>query len=706
MADMQLTAEQKQAVTEIERHLQIIACAGSGKTEVIARRIAHILEEKSDVSPQNIVAFTFTNKAAESLRRRITSAVGSQQKDALDGMYIGTIHGYCSYLLKHYADGYGELKVLDTVTQHHFIHRYHKDCGMAALELKLHPRNVGLFVQCIEKMIDDYDHANAWTQEQRDALEQYIQCLRRHGYLDFAILLFEALRQIRSNPACAQAIAQVRYLVVDEYQDVDDLQEKLIGCFVRAGANICVVGDDDQTIYQFRGSNAENMISFAERYPDVRQVRLETNFRCGQEIVDIADAVIRNNTRRLPKEMKASSGSTQGTVQALQFDSGSEQFSAIAEEAKRLHGEQNVPWSEIAVLTRKGKIVARVAWAMERQGIPACGDSAEGFFGEAHFTRLQETLRGLPELNRVELYKQWDDIIDPERFKTAFRELRSAARGGRQRLSTILSGFCVALGFLDEETADYETRKICLDGVCRMLDDYDEIYGDYQLSARIDGFLKFLDTRAAEEYKYHNFTPDNQGEDAVQVMTVHKAKGLEFQCVFLPDLMEKEFPVGNLGGKKYWQVLGGTFEEHKDRYQNDMEDERKLFYVAVTRAKERLYMTYELSKRPVSRFVREAARSSHLQVDVQDSCYDPSGKLLAYEDSSVSESEESLDADWEEERRARQAYWATVKTARERLYEYYGTAAQVNRGAWGDLTGLKFLTPDQILQTAKENGLI
>lgn len=618
MADVQLTEKQKQAIAEIDHHLQIIACAGSGKTEVIARRIARILEEKPNVSPRDIVAFTFTNKAAESLRQRVISAAGTKWGSELDGMYIGTIHGYCHHLLRHYAEGFGDLKVLDTVTQHHFIHRYHKDCGMATLGLEPHPLNVNLFVQCIEKMVDDYDNADAWSQEQRDALEQYIQCLRRHGYLDFAILLFEALRQIRGNPPCAQAIAQVRYLVVDEYQDVDDLQEKLIARFAQAGANICVVGDDDQTIYQFRGSNAENMISFAERYPNVRQVKLGTNFRCGQGIVDIADTVIRNNSRRLPKKMEAAPSNAKGAfIRALRFASGPAQLAGIAEETKRLH-DQGVPWREIAVLTRKGKTAARITWELERGGIPVCGDSAEGFFGEAHFERLQETVRSMPDPKRSELYKYWDDIINPEQFKAAFRELRSATRGGAHRLSAILNDFCAALSFLNEKEKDYDTRKACLDGVCRMLDDYDEIYGDWQLTARIDGFLKFLNTRAQEEYKYYNFAPDSRGEDAVQVMTVHKAKGLEFQCVFLPDLMEREFPVGNRGGKAYWHVLGGVFEEHRDKYQSDIEDERKLFYVAVTRAKKRLYMTYELSKRPVSRFVKEAAESSYLQVNRED----------------------------------------------------------------------------------------
>lgn len=707
MVDMQLTAEQRQAVEETERNLQIIACAGSGKTEVIARRIARILEKQPQLPASAIVAFTFTNKAADSLRKRILHTTAPSRRDEISQMYIGTIHGYCRHLLEAHAPGFANIKVLDTVKQHHFIRRYHKSCGMDALGLEMNPIHVDVFVQCIEKMLNEYDNRDAWPQEQQDALRQYINCLHQHGYVDFSLLIFEALRQITGSPACAQALAGVRYLVVDEYQDVDDMQEKLIGCFSAAGANLCVVGDDDQTIYQFRGSNADNMISFANRYPNVRQIRLETNFRCAKSIVDLAGTVIYNNTQRLPKEMKATSSAPAGTIQATRFDSSAEQFSGIAEEIKRVH-DSGVPWNQIAVLARKGKTVAHVTWNLESTGVPVCGNSAEGLFEEEHFKRLQDTLQNLVGLDRAVLYAYWEDVVSQERFSAAFRGLRPALQGKCHRLSAVIQDFCAALGFLDEAAGDLTIRRICLDAICRMLDDFDEIYGDWQLSARIDGFLKFLTLRAAEEYKYYNFSQEEKPTDAVQVMTVHKAKGLEFQCVFLPNLMEKEFPVGNYGGKKYWHVLGGTFEENKYRYQSNVEDERKLFYVAVTRAKELLHLTYELSRHPISRFIKEASDSHYLQIDMDDLLYQPerskaTGRASVM-DFMIEDSEEQLD--WEAERQARQAYWAAVKEARRRLYDFYGTAAHFNPGAMGDLTSIRSMSPEQILQKARENRLM
>lgn len=292
---LNLTLEQAEAISEIQRNLQIIACAGSGKTEVITRRIANILQSRTDIKPKNIVAFTFTEKAAESMKRRIAKALDDES--AVDGMYIGTIHSFCYHLLNKYTEQFKEHKILDTVKSHLFVERYHNECGMSDLELEPYPRNVNLFLSCIDKMIDDYDGQEQWDEKHKTVFDKYKACLYSRGYIDFSLLIFEAIEQLRKNEAAGQSLKTIKYLVVDEYQDVDDLQEKLISIIVSAGANVCVVGDDDQTIYQFRGSNANNMISFPERYHDVHQVRLEKNFRCTHGVVDIADCVIRNNER-------------------------------------------------------------------------------------------------------------------------------------------------------------------------------------------------------------------------------------------------------------------------------------------------------------------------------------------------------------------------------------------------------------------------
>ena len=706
---MNLTPEQQDAISEIDRNLQIIACAGSGKTEVITRRIANILQSKPDIRPENIVAFTFTEKAAESMKKRIAKALGSDSTYNIEKMYIGTIHGFCYHLLNKYTEQFREYKILDTVKSHLFVARYCAECGMSDLELEAYPRNINLFLQCIDKMIDDYENADAWTQEHRNVLDKYISCLYSRGYIDFSLMIFETLRQIEGNREVQEYLSRIKYLVVDEYQDVNDLQEKLILRIAETGANICVVGDDDQTIYQFRGSNANNMITFSERYNDVHQVRLEKNFRCAPGIVDIADSVIGHNERRISKKMISGATEITAEIEAVRYNDKREQFDAIAEQISEL-GKSGVPYNEIAILVRKGKVIASASAALDRAGIPFETDSAEHFFAGNYFNRFVTTLQILSDVDKAKLYECWQDLIDGSVFNVGFKFLRSCARGGNLPLSEIIRGFCEKVAFLDDAADDIEIRRMDLDGIAKILDDYDEIYGDWQLSARITGILKFLGTQAADEYKYHSFKPKDPNADAVQIMTVHKSKGLEFHSVFLPELTKREFPVSNMGGKQYWHVLGGVFEANKDKYKSDLEDERKLFYVAVTRAKQNLYMTYELSAQPISCFVKESATSHYLKIDRSDLTYNPKADMdddfVPHFKSSYENKSFEPNPEWEEERRQRQEYWAMVKYAKSQLYDYYGTGAHFCPAMYTMLGEIKKWSSDQILAEASRNGLI
>ena len=701
-----LTPAQEAAIAEINSNLQIIACAGSGKTEVIARRIANILKSKENILPESIVAFTFTEKAAENMKVRIAKALGKHQTEITEKMYIGTIHGFCYALLKNFAEDFRDFRILDTVKSHHFITRYYKDCGMSDLGLELHPRNVILFLQCVDKMIDAFDESELWAENQKAAFEKYRKCLFSHRYIDFSFLIFEALQQIRSKPDVKKALSNIRYLIVDEYQDVNDLQEKVISEIANAGANICVVGDDDQTIYQFRGSNAENMISFSKRYPHVKQVRLETNFRCSHRIVDIADTVISHNENRLDKKMQAGKRSEKSCTEAIRYNSQSEEFAGIAHKIRELH-HSGIPYGEISILVRKGKIIAPITTALDSFEIPYETDSAEKFFSGSYFSRFATTLQLLVDIDKSKLHDCWHDIVESTLLTKGFKYLRSCARNGRMTLREILEGFCEQITFIDDSIEDCEERKENLAGITKILDDYDEIYGDWQLSARITGVLRFLAYQAEEEYKYHSFTLKDFSNDMVQIMTVHKAKGLEFHTVFLPELMMREFPASNVGGKKYWHVLGGIFEENKSKYQGDLEDERKLFYVAVTRARQNLFMTYELSEQPISCFVTEAAASQVLKINRADLTYTQTNDSDITQNDYMDENPISSSGEQRKaEQKARQQYWNTVRYAKRQLYNYYGTACHYFPGAHGDLERLRTLSPDEILRLAATNGLI
>ena len=498
---------------------------------------------------------------------------------------------------------------------------------------------------------------------------------------------------------------------MDEYQDINDIQEKLIASIVNQGANICVVGDDDQTIYQFRGSNANNMIGFSQRYDGVRQIRLENNFRCAPEIVDVANTVIQNNGNRLEKSICTDKAYGNATVKAMRYDSESEQYDGIANFIIDKHN-QGIPYKEIAVLTRKGKYVSKIVSALEQLNIPYVADSSDYFFEGDYFNRFVDTIKILANLDKPRLIEIWKDILDSNLITRGFRYLRSASG----TLQDILMNFLQIVDFCNSDVEDLEVRQNALKGICDILSDYEEIYIDYQLSARIDGLIDFLDNYAAEEYKYHNFIPQNEENDEVRVMTVHKSKGLEFDTVFLPNIMMSEFPAQNRGGKKYWHVLGGSFEENKDKYQSNIEDERKLFYVALTRAKSNLYISYQLSKKPVSLFVEEMAETDSLIINREDLCYDPREEKRRKCIEHSIKRRISYDIDYsdditvsirdEEEHRQNREYCQLVKKAKSKLYDYYGSGAHFMPAMYSELSRIKNMDPDDIIAEARRLGMI
>lgn len=708
---MELTAEQMEAINEIENNLQIIACAGSGKTEVIVRRIANILEKKPEIQPDNIVAFTFTEKAADSMKNRIRKILSDSGKVLDDDMYIGTIHGFCLHLLREYSEQFKDFKVLDTVKNHLFAARYYDKCGMSDLDLSPYPMNVKLFLECIDKMADDFSNKDQWPELHRNVFNKYRSFLYSHKYIDFALLIFETLQQIESNPSVQDYLSTIKYLIVDEYQDVDDLQEKIIQLFVKYGANICVVGDDDQTIYQFRGSNANNMIGFSRRYSDVTQIQLYKNFRCAENVVDVADHVIRFNQNRLQKKMVSkATDTTVSNVVAKRFITQDEEYKVISKQIAALH-EKGILYSEIAILVRKGKYINPICLSLKANGIPYVSDSTEHFFAGTYFKRFVNTLRTVEKgINKAQLYECWQGYIDDEHFNIGFRYLRQEVRRGGNGhtlpLSALFKAFLNKIDFLNMDANGIKDRQEALEGFSLILNDYDEIYQDQQFSARIAGVLKFLDMRAVDEYKYHNFKLEQSQSDGVQVMTIHKSKGLEFNTVFLPELEEGVFPVSNMGGRKYWHILGGKFEKNKDKFTGDIEDERKLFYVAVTRAKQNLFLYYELSTKNLSRFVKEAADSSYLDIDKEDLYYEVPKK-------STPKSYYLSDADFKEARmnksdtyQQEKAYREYIKQVRSEVMDYYGSAMHFFPAAGADLGRVSKLDDEALISEARKLGIV
>ncbi|WP_217996482.1 UvrD-helicase domain-containing protein [Piscicoccus intestinalis] len=297
------TAAQEAAIACVDKPLQIIACAGSGKTQVISQRIANLLRSGA-AEPRNIVAFTFTEKAAAELKDRVLSLVTADGRTqiGLAEMYIGTMHAFCLGLLKDYVPETFKFGTLTAVTSRLLIDRNSKKSGLTTCptmsagtaHLKRFTHS-SLYLQVLSVLREE---EIAWGEvpgEVEASLMHYLRLLREKSYLDYTSMLqlaAELLESDEPNDEMGRALLDhvrddVRYVVVDEYQDTNPLQERLINALVRHGANLCVVGDDDQTIYQWRGSAVRNIIEFADRHDDVEQVTLDENFRSSEGVVEL-----------------------------------------------------------------------------------------------------------------------------------------------------------------------------------------------------------------------------------------------------------------------------------------------------------------------------------------------------------------------------------------------------------------------------------
>jgi ATP-dependent DNA helicase UvrD/PcrA len=340
------TDAQQQAIEEIDRNLQIIACAGSGKTRVVASRVVHILDKKrSDgIAPENIVAFTFTEKAAAELKDRITRLYQQRFGDVegLGAMYVGTIHGFCLDLLERYVPEYLKFDVLDEIGQRLFVDRNSVKSGLKGLGLKRWIES-NLYVRILGVLREaEIDADRVENEPVADALEAYEGLLEQHRYLDYDGILVTAVAEIASNETLRAELAErVRYLTVDEYQDVNPIQEQLVRQLHDLGANVCVVGDDDQNLYQWRGSDVDNILTFTDRYPIVAKTPpLESNFRSSEAIVKAARRIVEVNTRRLPKAMESRGHQKfeRGDLLALTFDDPSAEAEWVATKIEALQG--------------------------------------------------------------------------------------------------------------------------------------------------------------------------------------------------------------------------------------------------------------------------------------------------------------------------------------------------------------------------------
>ncbi len=350
---IQLSAQQLRVVNHRGSHVQVIACAGSGKTESISRRVAALIDEGAE--PASIVSFTFTERAAAELKERIYQRVeesrGAEFLGHLGPMFVGTIHAYCFRLLQDYVPEYGNHDVLDEHRHAGLLSREYRRLGLSELGTR-HWAPIRDFIRTVDIIGNELiDAAQLGEGPLRSCYEAYLETLDRFHYLTFSQIIAKAIAALSRPDIYERVHGPLRHLLVDEYQDINPAQEKLIELLAAAPVQLCVVGDDDQSIYQWRGADVGNMLTFARRYRDAETISLSTNRRSRTEIVDHANRFAKTIEPRLDKTMYASREG--GNVQVVPWTASTDETEAetIADTIQRLHSN-GVPYRSIAVLYR------------------------------------------------------------------------------------------------------------------------------------------------------------------------------------------------------------------------------------------------------------------------------------------------------------------------------------------------------------------
>jgi len=464
-----------------------------------------------------------------------------------------------------------------------------------------------------------------------ESFDTYCQFISERNYLDYSQMLVQGVRELNENHILRQKISdQVKFLVVDEYQDANPLQEKLIRTIHDLGANICVVGDDDQTIYQWRGSDVMNIIGFADRYPNVRQERLADNHRSSTEIVTAARQIAQRIGNRLDKQMEGTAAQSfeLGDILGLTFDTNVAEAEWIAQKVSSMHEvayqdrpdseERGLTFGDMAILLRSVKQDARpILDALDAANVPYVVGGVNELFDtleiqairevfyfladhadeSSHVTTLQDVRRALEEAYLgVTAAAMASALGYLTQIKAQILENRSDAELFLQRV------FLDLLSTLEirEETVTRQTKAgsageivfFNLGKFSQVITDFEQVHLNRPPLDIYRDFSGFLCHQAPNYYPEGWLDTGAARPDAVQILTVHQAKGMQWPVVFVPCLRRNRFPSRRMGGFSVWHVIPEAAVPNSERYRGTEEDERRLFYVALTRAEHYLFCSW------------------------------------------------------------------------------------------------------------------
>jgi len=647
---IRLSDAQQRVVAHRGSDLQVIACAGSGKTTTMASRVAALLVD--GVEPSAIVAFTFTERAAAELKNRIleraTVALGAEFRDRLGPMYVGTIHAYCFRLLQDHVPRYGDFDVLDENRHAAFLSREFKELGLAALG-RGHWDAIRNFARALDVIGNELvPAAELAGTPLGDCFEAYEAALDRFRFLTYSTLITRAVAALQDPPTFARVHAPLRHLLVDEYQDINPAQERLIELLAQPPVELCVVGDDDQSIYQWRGSDVQNILTFAQRRRPVMTERLEQNRRSRPRIIQVANDFAKSIPDRLPKVMRPFRKAAKVEVVSWSAETDVAEAETIADQVLALH-DHGFRFRDVAVLFRSVRTSGPPLLEVFRERrIPFSCAGRTGLFLHPEVNLFGEVFAWLADGQwKDDRYGDWRDAelghvveglaacfgIEPpaqKRLRKYLEDWKSFHRRETAPIS-LVGDYYKLLARLDVAALPLDDpRDVARWGV---LARFSEVLADYEHVRRRgrpvdqDGMPAFKGgadrgvwyLRGLNNYLMHwaqGAYEDFAGEpaldlDAVDVLTIHQAKGLEWPAVFLPSLVKGRFPSKNTGKDGGSLLPERVFPpEVRARYAGSDAEERRLFYVATTRARDALYLSCFERKRnrfQPSPYLRELA---------------------------------------------------------------------------------------------------
>jgi len=605
---MKYTREQEAVLSTLEGNLRILACAGSGKTEVISRRIAEVME--NGVAPENIVCFTFTNKAADEMKSRIQKHVNELCPQVLTGpLFVGTIHSFCLQILREFNHKFDNFDVLTENSRIAFISHpdnYHR----IGLDIEDdHPgkfKKISRFCESVDVFREELlqmDQVKALSKTKEEKLfpfryKKYTDLLEDKRFIDFSGILFECYNMLKDPEKLSQIKKRYRYLVCDEYQDVNKIQELIIEKIWGNSGNISVVGDDDQAIYHWRGTKLTYLLDFPQRYKTAKSFPLLKNFRTSMQISSVANKVIEHN-KRLTKPMYSERPDEDNCVLISEFENEEDEAKFIASKIREMIGKpitlpdgrcKRLAYEDFAVLFRSVKNSAgTVINELKKQGIPyrVRGGISDLFeFSEVDFVaKCFAYLSGLEYRNRSyslnSLCEALQSVVSMKAIHDSFRGQIAALKNrleasGKLDLQRTYHKILKMIGV--QEGIYPDSVLMVLGQLSQLVKEFEDI--SYPLSFDdLRFFLGFVEGYAMDEYNSDSEIT-NEESNAVTISTIHRAKGLEFGFVFVPMVNKGILPTSNRKNSIMLPKESYDF----NAYQGTVEDERRLFYVAVTRA--------------------------------------------------------------------------------------------------------------------------